>query len=182
MKSAAFYEKVFGWHIERPYPSFEAPGLIGQWVSDRAAAHEAGLLMWINVDRIDDILESVRASGGEVIEPPSPDGPRWLATIRDPAGNVLGIARAWAALSTNVTPSRRSFRMFGIRRFLVLVALVVVTGASWGVGSEYRDPAGFSFVYPAGWTAVNGLPAEVTASALDPQVQSWLKKKLYRPE
>ena len=35
MESAAFYEKIFGWHIERPHPSFEAPGLIGQWVNDR---------------------------------------------------------------------------------------------------------------------------------------------------
>jgi uncharacterized protein len=93
MTSAVFYEKVFRWQIERPHPSFEAPGLIGQWVTDRAPAPEAGLLIWINVDRIDDILESVRTSGGEVVEPPSPDGPRWLATIRDPAGNLLGIAQ-----------------------------------------------------------------------------------------
>jgi uncharacterized protein len=93
MTSAAFYEKVFGWEIERPYPSFEAPGLIGQWVSDRPPAPEGGLLAWINVDAIDQVLESVRTSGGEVVEPPYPDAPRWLATIRDPAGNVLGIAQ-----------------------------------------------------------------------------------------
>ena len=92
-ESAVFYEKIFGWHIERPYPSFEAPGLIGQWVNDRAPARDAGVLIWINVDDIDEILKSVSASGGEVIEPPSPDGPRWLATIRDPAGNVLGIVQ-----------------------------------------------------------------------------------------
>ena len=93
MRSAAFYEIIFRWKIERPYPSFEAPGLIGQWVNDRAPAPDAGPLLWINVDRIDDILELVRTNGGEVIEAPSPDGPRWLATIRDPAGNVLGIAQ-----------------------------------------------------------------------------------------
>ena len=93
MTSAEFYEKVFGWRIERPYPSFESPGLIGQWVTDRAPAPNAGPLIWINVSRIDDTLESVRTSDGEVIEPPSPDGPRWLATIRDPAGNALGIAQ-----------------------------------------------------------------------------------------
>src|SRR5271165_4240220 len=87
MKSAEFYEKVFGWKIERPYPSFEAPGLIGQWVSDRPPASSAGFLAWINVEGIDEILALVAASGGEVVEPPSPDGPRWLATIRDPAGN-----------------------------------------------------------------------------------------------
>jgi uncharacterized protein len=93
MQSAAFYEKIFGWKIERPYPSFEAPGLIGQWVDDRPPAAEAGLLAWINVDRIDDALELVRTNGGQVLAPPSADGPRWLATIRDPGGNVLGLAQ-----------------------------------------------------------------------------------------
>lgn len=91
MESAMFYEQVFGWEIERPYPSFVAPGLIGQWVDDRPPAPEAGLLAWIHVDRIDDTLESAVSNGGEVVDPPSPDGPRLLATIRDPAGNVVGI-------------------------------------------------------------------------------------------
>ena len=62
-------------------------------MTDRPPARDGGLLAWINVDRIDATLESVRASGGEVLDPPSPDGPRTLATIRDPAGNVLGIAQ-----------------------------------------------------------------------------------------
>jgi predicted enzyme related to lactoylglutathione lyase len=93
MKSAEFYESVFGWQIERPYPSFESPGLIGQWVTERAPAAGAGPLIWINVQNIDETLECVRTHGGEVIEPPSADGPRWLATIRDPAGNVLGVAQ-----------------------------------------------------------------------------------------
>jgi predicted enzyme related to lactoylglutathione lyase len=92
MKSAEFYEKVFGWRIERPHPSFESPGLVGQWVTDRAPAPDAGPLLWINVDRIDDVLGWVRENGGEVLTSPAPDGARWLATIRDPAGNVLGVA------------------------------------------------------------------------------------------
>jgi predicted enzyme related to lactoylglutathione lyase len=93
MKSAEFYEKVFGWRIERPYPSFESPGLIGQWVSDRPPSSDTGLLAWINVHGIDSVLEVVRASGGKVLQSPSPDGPRWLATIRDPGGNVIGIVQ-----------------------------------------------------------------------------------------
>jgi uncharacterized protein len=93
MKSAEFYERVFGWRIERPHPSFEAPGLIGQWVSDRRPAADSGLLAWISVDSIDATLEAVRAGGGEIVDPPSADGPRWLATIRDPAGNTLGLAQ-----------------------------------------------------------------------------------------
>jgi predicted enzyme related to lactoylglutathione lyase len=92
-KSAEFYEKIFGWRIERPYPSFESPGLIGQWVEDRPPVSGGGLLAWINVESIDQALEEVCSLGGEVLEPPKPDGPRWLATIRDPAGNVLGIAQ-----------------------------------------------------------------------------------------
>jgi predicted enzyme related to lactoylglutathione lyase len=93
IKSAEFYEKVFGWRIERPYSSFESPGLIGQWVTERAPAAGAGPMIWINVQNIDETLASVRASGGGVVEPPSPDGPRWLATIRDTAGNVIGVAQ-----------------------------------------------------------------------------------------
>src|SRR5437879_13241144 len=91
-QSAAFYEKVFGWHVEPPHPSFEAPGLIGQWVSERRAAPDAGLLAWIQVDRIDDALDLVRANGGEVHDGPSPDGSEcWLETIRYPRSNVLGL-------------------------------------------------------------------------------------------
>jgi len=93
VESATFYENAFGWKIERPHPSFQAPGLIGQWVADRPAAAEAGLLAWINVDRIDDTLELVRINGGQVVDLPSADGCRRLATIRDPAGNVLGLVQ-----------------------------------------------------------------------------------------
>jgi uncharacterized protein len=94
MESAGFYEDVFGWHIERPYPSFKAPGLIGQWVSGRPPSPDAGLLAWINVDDMDAALDLVRSHGGEVLEPPAPDGrSRLLATVRDPGGNVIGIAQ-----------------------------------------------------------------------------------------
>jgi predicted enzyme related to lactoylglutathione lyase len=93
MESATSYEQVFGWRIERPYPSFEAPGLIGQWFTDRPPAPEGGLLAWISVHDIDETVEAVRANGGEIVAHPASDGPRWLATIRDPAGNVIGIAQ-----------------------------------------------------------------------------------------
>lgn len=91
--SAAFYGRVFGWRVEPPQSGFEAPGIIGQWVTDRPAAIDSGPLLWINVDAIDATLASVPSSGGEVLEQPSADGPRWLATIRDPGGNVIGLAQ-----------------------------------------------------------------------------------------
>ncbi len=92
-ESAAFYETVFGWHVDAPQPGFEAPGIIGQWVTDRPPATDSGLLAWFNVEHIDDTLDLVRGSGGAVVEPPSRDGPRWLATITDSGGNVLGVAQ-----------------------------------------------------------------------------------------
>jgi predicted enzyme related to lactoylglutathione lyase len=94
MRSADFYEAVFGWRIERPHPSFESPGLIGQWVADRPAAPEAGPLLWINVDDLSATLSAARAHGGEVRSEPEPDGPtRLLATIRDPGGTTVGLVQ-----------------------------------------------------------------------------------------
>lgn len=93
-QSAEFYMTIFGWHTDPPNSGFEAPGLIGQWIDERAAAPEAGPLAWINVDHIDAALTQVTAHGGEVVESPSLDGGmRWLATIRDPAGNTVGIVQ-----------------------------------------------------------------------------------------
>jgi len=90
--SATFYGQVFGWQIDPPETGFEAPGLIGQWGTDRPPAADSGLLTWIFVDDIHATLDLVAATGGEVLETPSPDGPRrLLATIRDPAGNAVGV-------------------------------------------------------------------------------------------
>ncbi len=92
VRSAAFYKAVFGWAIEQTHPGFEAPSLIGQWVTDRQAAPGAGLLAWINVDHLDVALDLVRANGGEVLESPFSDGPdRMLATVSDPGGNAIGL-------------------------------------------------------------------------------------------
>ena len=93
-RSAEFYEHVFGWNVDAPHPSFEAPNLIGQWVTDRVPAGDGGMLAWIHVDNIQVALENVRSDGGQVLEQPVADGPdRWLATIKDPAGNVVGIVQ-----------------------------------------------------------------------------------------
>jgi 2,7-dihydroxy-5-methyl-1-naphthoate 7-O-methyltransferase len=90
---AAFYEAVFGWQTERPYQDFESPGLIGQWAEDRPPARQAGPMIWIHVADMDQALGQVVAHGGEIIDPPSPDGPaRTLATILDPEGNAVGLA------------------------------------------------------------------------------------------
>ena len=92
-RSAEFYARVFGWHIEHPHPGFDAPGLIGQWVEGRPAARDAGPMIWIHVTDMDETLKRVTEHGGAILEPPSPDGPtRTLATIIDSEGNPIGLA------------------------------------------------------------------------------------------
>ena len=98
-RSAACYEAVFGWNIRRRdngQPSFDdgSGDLIGRWVTGRAASREPGLLPYIYVEHIDAIVERVVAQGGEVVKPPYPEGDLWVATVRDPAGNVMGVWQA----------------------------------------------------------------------------------------
>ena len=91
-RSAAFYSTLFGWHTNPPEPGFEAPGLIGQWVEDRRVDPGAGPVAWIAVEDIDDALRQAAVHGGQVVAPPYLDDEvRWLATVHDPAGNLIGI-------------------------------------------------------------------------------------------
>jgi predicted enzyme related to lactoylglutathione lyase len=97
-ESIAFYEKVFGWNIrgrESSHPSFDdASGDVsGAWTLDRQSAHAPGLLPYIWVDSIDALLALITAHGGVVIKTMQLDSPggEWIATFRDPAGNVIGL-------------------------------------------------------------------------------------------
>ncbi len=94
--SAAFYENVLGWHIrghDTDDPRFsDATGhLIGRWIVGLAIAREPGLLPYIYVDHIDEAVKRVAAHGGQVVKPPYPEGNLRVATIRDPAGNMIGL-------------------------------------------------------------------------------------------
>jgi len=95
-RSAAFCEKVLGWNLrghDTDDPRFDdATGhLVGRWVTGRVISREPGLLPFMYVDHIDDAVERVAAHGGEVIKAPYPEGNLWVATVRDPAGNVIGL-------------------------------------------------------------------------------------------
>jgi predicted enzyme related to lactoylglutathione lyase len=93
---AEFYRAVFGWNVrdDRAEPSFEdgTGHVIGHFVSDQAVAGEAGVRPYVYVEHLDETLDRVAANGGEVVTAPYPEGDLWVATFRDPAGNVLG---AW---------------------------------------------------------------------------------------
>src|SRR5690348_10031593 len=91
--AAAFYEHAFGWSTrgEPKNPSFEdgSGHVIGHFVPDLPVAGEAGVLPYVFVDDLDETLERIRASGGQIVTQPYPEGELWVATFRDPSGNVI---------------------------------------------------------------------------------------------
>ena len=96
-RSAAFYEKVFGCNIrnrDSARPSFDLGDVSGAWVTGRPISREPGLLPFIWVDGIDDVLARAASYGGEVVDAvhhDHPDSTSWIATFRDPAGNLIGL-------------------------------------------------------------------------------------------
>jgi predicted enzyme related to lactoylglutathione lyase len=94
-QTAGFYEAVFGWTVDvnRSDPSFEdgTGHVIGHFIGDLAVAGESGVRPYVYVDSVDDTARKISSHGGALVEPPYPEGNLWVATFRDPAGNVLGI-------------------------------------------------------------------------------------------
>ncbi|HYZ53869.1 MAG TPA: VOC family protein [Streptosporangiaceae bacterium] len=94
-QSAEFYRAVFGWRLRgtRQASSFsDGTGhVIGHWRTDLPAAGEAGVLPYIYVTDFDETLRTAAERGAELVTPPYPEGSLRVATIRDPAGNVIGI-------------------------------------------------------------------------------------------
>ncbi len=92
---AGFYAGVFGWSKrgEGDHVSFgDASGyVIGAFVSGRRISREPGILPYVYVDSVDATLAQVTANGGEIVRPRYDEGGLWVATIRDPAGNVIGV-------------------------------------------------------------------------------------------
>lgn len=94
--AADFYEAVFGWVIrgrDTDRPGFDdgTGHVSGAWTTDLRVSREAGLLPFVHVRAVDDAIDRVRAGGGEVVSPPTPEGSLTIATFRDPAGNVIGL-------------------------------------------------------------------------------------------
>ena len=90
--SAAFYASVFDWSTSPDQSSFEAPGLFGQFTTDRLPSPDGGPLLWLHSRDLYAALLAVPEHGGRVVRRPWLDsGERWLAEIDDPAGNRIGI-------------------------------------------------------------------------------------------
>ncbi|HVE91443.1 MAG TPA: VOC family protein [Actinomycetota bacterium] len=95
-----FYQKVFGWSLRGSggHVSFSdaSDELIGAFVTDLQSVGEPGLLPYISVDDIHQGVAAIEAHGGEMVkrpyrEPADAEDGLWVATFRDPAGNVMGI-------------------------------------------------------------------------------------------
>jgi hypothetical protein len=94
-RSAAFYAAVFGWTVdsERADPSFEdgTGHVIGHFIADLPVAGGAGVRPYIFVDSVEQTLALAGEQGGEVLTAPYPEGELLVATLRDPAGNEIGV-------------------------------------------------------------------------------------------
>src|ERR1700694_3853852 len=94
-RSAAFYEKVFGWVLRRRGDGSTAfddttGDVSGTWVTGRTPA-APGLLVYIMVDSVAKTCEAVLANGGEIVQPIAADAPEITQRFRDPRGNVIGL-------------------------------------------------------------------------------------------
>jgi predicted enzyme related to lactoylglutathione lyase len=96
-RSADFYETVFGWNIRRRDGgriAFDdtSGDVSGTWLADRPPSSEPGLLLYVNVENVEQTSEKIIEAGGEIATPLTSQGEgEAFATFRDPAGNVLGI-------------------------------------------------------------------------------------------
>jgi predicted enzyme related to lactoylglutathione lyase len=94
-RSSEFYAAVFNWTLSQDpqSPSFtDGSGhVIGRWVTDQEPTGENGIRPYIYVDSVHAILEKAKANGAEIVQPPYQEGNLTVATLRDPAGNTIGI-------------------------------------------------------------------------------------------
>ena len=93
--SAQFYEAGFGWTVraDRDDPAFEdgSGHVIGHFNKEHTVAGEAGVRPYVFVESVDETLARIGEAGGEVVTAPYPEGDLWVATFRDPSGNVVGV-------------------------------------------------------------------------------------------
>jgi predicted enzyme related to lactoylglutathione lyase len=95
-RSSDFYQRVFGWNVRtRGNGSVAFDDTVGQvsgsWVKGRPPSTTPGLMLYIMVDSVAATIETIAASGGEIVQPIGADAPEITARFRDPGGNVIGL-------------------------------------------------------------------------------------------
>ena len=101
-----FYSEAFGWQVqampEMDYTLVESgpsgntgptePGYINGGMTARSNAPTSAPTLAIDVDSIDDTLQTVEKLGGSTVVGKTPVGPMgWTAYFKDPEGNVIGL-------------------------------------------------------------------------------------------
>jgi predicted enzyme related to lactoylglutathione lyase len=93
-EAAAFYERVFGWSVRGQRDTYyfeDSTGEVsGHWVPHREPT-PPGVLVYVWVDDVAEILERVVAEGCELVQPIGGDPGEVTARFRDPGGNVVGL-------------------------------------------------------------------------------------------
>lgn len=95
-RSAAFYERVFGWRTrERGDGALafdDATGAVsGAWRLGRMPQATAGIMVSVNVDDVAASIGVVRDAGGELVDGIGRDPGEITAWFRDPFGNLLAL-------------------------------------------------------------------------------------------
>jgi len=95
-RSAAFYNKIFGWGIRKRGDGAtafdDATGQVsGSWCVGRPPAATPGLMVYIMVDSVEETVQKIVAAGCEIVQPMGADAPEITARFRDPGGNVIGL-------------------------------------------------------------------------------------------
>lgn len=95
-RSAGFYQKVFGWNIRtRGNGSTAFDDTVGEvsgsFVEGRPPHTNIGLIFYIMVDDCAATVDTIKANGGEIVQPIGADAPEITARFRDPGGNVIGL-------------------------------------------------------------------------------------------
>jgi uncharacterized protein len=95
-RSAEFYKRVFGWNVRTRGNGSTAfddttGEVSGSWVLTRPPSQQPGLLIYVMVDSVEATIESIKANGGEIVQPIGADAPEITARFRDPGGNVIGL-------------------------------------------------------------------------------------------
>ena len=94
--SAAFYKDIFGWEVRggsASHLSFtdSSGNVIGAFVTGRQISSDPGVIPYNYVHGLDATLAKMTAAGSKVVREPYLEGDVWVATLTDPAGNVIGI-------------------------------------------------------------------------------------------